>query len=118
MGKSQRDKGARGEREFAELVGGRRVPLSGAAEGYANDVELPNGMKAEVKRRKAGFKQLYDWILDEREKPDIVALRTDRMPWIVSMKLETFLKLIGGKPDAEGQSVEGNEACGDKTTTP
>lgn len=101
MGKSQRDKGARGEREFAELVGGRRVPLSGAVEGYSNDVELPNGMKAEVKRRKSGFKQIYDWVFDEREKPDIVAIRTDRQPWIVAMPLETFQKLIGGETDGE-----------------
>lgn len=97
MGKSQRDKGARGEREFAKLTGGKKVPLSGAAKGYANDVELPNGMKAEVKRRKGGFKQLYDWVLDEREKPDIVALRTDGMPWLVTMKLETFMFLMKGE---------------------
>lgn len=96
MGKSQRDKGARGEREFARLTGGKRVPLSGAVDGYGNDVELPNGMLAEVKRRKGGFKQLYDWVLDEREKPDIVALRTDGMPWLVTMKLDTFLQLMKG----------------------
>ncbi|MDK8182083.1 hypothetical protein [Paenibacillus sp. UMB4589-SE434] len=99
MGKSQRDKGARGEREFAELVGGQRVPLSGAMDGYWNDVKLPNGMEAEVKRRKGGFNQLYQWVLDEREKPDIVAIRTDRRPWLVAMTLETFQDLIGGRQD-------------------
>ena len=94
MGKSQRDKGARGEREVAELLGGKRIPLSGAMQGYANDVELPNGLKVEVKRRASGFKQLYDWVYDEREKPDLVALRTDRRPWIIAMPLETFKKLM------------------------
>lgn len=101
MGKSQRDKGARGERELAELLGGRRIPLSGAMTGYANDVELPNGMKVEVKRRAKGFKQLYDWVYDEREKPDLVAIRTDRNPWIVAMPLETFKKLTGGEPNGK-----------------
>ncbi|WP_435868554.1 hypothetical protein [Bacillus mycoides] len=39
MGKSQRDKGMRREREFASLIGGARVPLSGAMDGYSNDVK-------------------------------------------------------------------------------
>jgi len=39
MGKSQRDKGMRSEREFASLIGGARVPLSGVMDGYSNDVK-------------------------------------------------------------------------------
>ena len=53
MGKLSRDKGMRGEREFAELVGGRRVPLSGAQRGFENDVVVPTSigdLRAEVKR--------------------------------------------------------------------
>ncbi|PFF38983.1 hypothetical protein CN335_12420 [Bacillus thuringiensis] len=38
-GKSQRDNGMRREREFASLIGGARVPLSGAMDGYSNDVK-------------------------------------------------------------------------------
>jgi hypothetical protein len=98
MGRASRDKGMRGEREFAELVAGRRVPLSGAQEGFGNDVEVPTPMgtlRAEVKRRKSGFSTLYGWLEDERERPDIVAFRADRKPWLVAMPLETFLKLIG-----------------------
>jgi hypothetical protein len=95
MGKSQRDKGQRGEREFAKLVDGTKQALSGALGGeFSNDVLLPNGWKAEVKRRKSGFKTLYDWIEDEREKPDCVAIRVDRKDWIVSMKLDKFLELM------------------------
>ncbi len=93
MGKSQRDKGARGEREFAKLTGGHRVPLSGAVEGYSNDV-IAYDMQFEVKRRKSGFKQLYDWIEDERENPDAVALRTDGKQWIVCMTLNKFDELM------------------------
>jgi hypothetical protein len=97
-GRTSRDKGLRGEREFAELVGGRRVPLSGAQRGFENDVLVPTPigyLLAEVKRRKSGFKVLYDWLEDDRELPDLVAFRADRKPWLVAMPLDTFLKLIG-----------------------
>lgn len=89
-GKKSQRKGATGEREFAKLTGGLRVPMSGAMEGFSNDVILPNGMKAEVKRRKEMEKTLYGWILDERENPDLVAFRADNKPWIVAMTLDKF----------------------------
>ena len=98
MGRASRDKGMRGEREFAELVGGKRIPLSGAQNGFENDVEVPTPIgtiRAEVKRRKSGFSTLYGWLEDERERPDIVAFRADRKPWLVAMTLDVFLKLIG-----------------------
>ena len=38
---------------------------------------------------------LYSWLEDERERPDIVAFRADRKPWLVAMPLDVFLKLIG-----------------------
>lgn len=98
MGRASRDKGMRGEREFAGLVGGKRIPLSGAQNGFENDVLVPTPIgtiRAEVKRRKSGFSTLYGWIEDERERPDIVAFRADRKPWLVAMPLDVFLKLIG-----------------------
>lgn len=96
MGKSQRDKGQRREREFAKLIGGHRVPLSGAQEGYSNDV-IGLGLEWEVKSRKSGFKTLYDWVLDERESPDAVALKVDNKPWLVCMTLEKFMELKNGE---------------------
>ena len=98
MGRASRDKGMRGEREFAELVGGKRIPLSGAQKGFENDVLVPTPIgtiRAEVKRRKSGFSTLYSWLEDDRGRPDIVAFRADRKPWIVAMQLDVFLKLIG-----------------------
>lgn len=89
MGLSQRNKGARREREFADLTNGKRVPLSGAVEGYSNDVKAYD-WEWEVKSRRTGFKTLYDWIEDEREEPDAVALKVDRKDWLVAMKLEKF----------------------------
>lgn len=92
-------KGYNGEAEFAELTGGKRVPLSGSVEGYEGDVILPNKWKAEVKRRKEMQKILYSWLLNEREKPDVVAFRADRKPWIVAMTLDKFLYLLDCEKD-------------------
>lgn len=91
MGRSQRDKGARAEREFARLIGGERVPLSGAAGGsYTGDV-VGMGLKWEVKRRADGFRELYKWLNGK----DALAVRADRREWLVVMPLERFLELIG-----------------------
>ena len=90
MGRSERRKGVDAEREFAKLIGGERVPLSGAAGGrYAGDV-VGLGLKWECKRRKDGFKQLYSWL----EGKDALALRADRRPWLVVMPLDRLLELI------------------------
>jgi hypothetical protein len=96
-GRKSKRKGYEGEREFASLIpGSKRVPLSGSVGGdHSNDVILPNGWRAEVKRRKSGMKQLYDWL--NQSNPDVVAFRADRQEWIVSMRLEKFLELMGGK---------------------
>lgn len=99
-GSKSKRKGYEGERELVNLIpGSRRVPLSGAlahmGEELANDVVLPDGTKVEVKRRASGFKTLYDWVLDQREKPDIVAVRTDRMPWLVVMTLDKYMEMKG-----------------------
>ena len=96
MGRSERRKGVEAEREFAKLIGGERVPLSGAAGGrYAGDV-IGLGMRWECKRRKDGFKQLYDWL----EGKDALAVRADRKPWLVVMPLETLLKITEAKEEA------------------
>jgi len=93
VGKSERRKGADAEREFAKLIGGERVPLSGAAGGsYTGDV-VGLGLRWECKRRKDGFRQLYDWL----DGADALAVRADRRPWLVVMPLETLLELIGDR---------------------
>lgn len=91
-------KGNRGELEFSKLVGGKKVPLSGAMrneEDFTNDVILPNGWETEVKRFKDGEKTLYGWILDPIERPDVVAFRADKKPWVVCMHLGNFNRLLG-----------------------
>jgi len=89
-GKSSRDKGGRGERELAKLLGGERVPLSGAQGGsFKGDVIIPYIGTGECKWRKNGFVQLYNW-LDEK---DFLALRADRHEWLIVMRAKD-LKLL------------------------
>ncbi len=97
MGKSQRDKGLRAEREFAKLMGGERVPLSGAAGGsFSGDVEA-QGLRFECKARADGFKQLYAWL----DGSDALALKADRRPWLIVVPLEKWRELTAGS-DANG----------------
>lgn len=96
MGRSERRKGVEAEREFARLIGGERVPLSGAAGGrYAGDV-IGLGLRWECKRRRDGFKQLYDWL----DGADALAVRADRKPWLVVMPLETLMEIVEAKEEA------------------
>lgn len=91
MGKSQRDKGARRERELVEHwrnigVKAQRVPLSGQGHGdegtYAGDVDVfafgPDEapLKGEVKARAngSGFKTIQTWL----GKQDMLVLHADR----------------------------------------
>lgn len=97
MGRGSKRKGYRGEREFADLVGGQRVPLSGAAEGFENDVIL-DGIRFEVKRRKDGFKTLYGWL----KNADALAIRADYKEWLVVLPVGLFLKIFRG----EGNGTE------------
>lgn len=93
-GRASRRKGQRVERDFARLTGGARVPLSGALRGnLSNDVNLPpelGGLSVEVKARAAGFKTLYDWILDDVEKPDALILKADNKPYLVVQTYEMW----------------------------
>ncbi len=103
MGKSQRDKGARVEREIVALlnaipaVEAERVPLSGAAGGsYAGDISMrirDIGLTAEVKSRKdgKGFKTLEDWL----GKNDLLILKRDRQTPMVVLPWNTFEKITG-----------------------
>lgn len=100
MGRSQRDKGLRAEREFARIIGGERVPLSGAAGGrFVGDVIDSDGRRWEVKVRKDGFKMLYKWI----ENVDFLAIRSDRSEWLVVLRIDDYLRLVG---DERGKTSE------------
>jgi len=105
-GKASRDKGARREREFVNLlkkegIKAERVPLSGACGGsYSGDIRLwlhncgflpDEEYVAEVKCRKngAGFKTINKWLADN----DMLFLKQDRIDPMVVLTWDSFLAL-------------------------
>ncbi|WJQ12778.1 hypothetical protein QT238_11360 [Geobacillus stearothermophilus] len=104
-GRKSKRKGYAGERELVSLIpGAKRVPLSGSIGGeHSNDVILPNGWRVEVKRRKSGMKQLYDWL--EQSNPDMVAFRADRKKWIAIMTMDKLMELMGVDEDEPAHDI-------------
>ena len=113
MGKASRDKGARAEREIAKLLGGERVPLSGAAGGsYTGDVIAPHLGRGEVKIRARGFKQLYGWL----DGNDFLAIRADRKDWLVIMPLAD-VKLLIDELDELKRGLNNGQATQERPAT-
>lgn len=82
----------------AEAAGldARRVFGSGAhkaqlGEDFAGDVVV-EGLRIECKRRKGGFKLLYDAF--EQDDADVVCVRADRSPRIYLLRERLFLELL------------------------
>lgn len=100
MSKSQRTKGANGEREVCDLIAadfGRTVKRQlGQARDSGEDIALPP-FRIEVKRRRGGIASLR-WLEQAEagakpgERP-IVVLREDRGSWAVLMRWSDFVAL-------------------------
>ncbi len=88
-GRSPRRKGDSREREFAAAIGGQRVPLSGAQEGYPGDVKAL-GLTWQVKARANGFRTLHAAL----DSADALALKADRLPWLVVLPLDRFREMV------------------------
>jgi len=113
MGKSERQKGQRGEREVAEEINKvfgvkwARVPGSGGMD-IKGDVRRPFGIKKtlcdmfhwEVKFQEhlniweAFIQSERDALLDPTNPSPIVVLRRSRTPWRVLIDLRLFLELL------------------------
>ena len=78
---NNRSRGARGEREFAELIGGKKVSRT----GYPGpDVVGEDGTVYEVKRIKRMPALLASWLRQMSEEgATVIAFRADRSRWIV-----------------------------------
>lgn len=110
MGKSQRAKGARGERELAKLwqeavphVAVRRTGQDQAhqAESKPGDIDvggLPYSVEAKRRKRlswttiREGLAQAVD-AASEGEMP-VLCAREDRGEWIVALRLEDWLEVV------------------------
>jgi Holliday junction resolvase len=97
-GRSPRQKGNRVERFLVNLLQERgfaaeRIPLSGAAGGsFKGDVTvalLGVDRTAEVKARKHGFQQLYQWL----DGNDLLIVKQDRAEPIVIIKLTLAVEI-------------------------
>lgn len=102
-GKPSRDKGARREREIVAShiaigVQARRVPLSGAVDGFKGDVQiwaLGGVLTGEVKARKDGFKTLRTWLTDA----DVLFLMADRAEPLVCIPWSRWAQILGERND-------------------
>lgn len=104
MGKSQRTKGAAGEREVCELIFqnlGIQVHrnLSQTRDGGA-DIKL-NPYSLEVKRR-AAIGNLYEWMEQASNERPIVVCRADRKEWLAVLPIEELFRLIREEVSATG----------------
>jgi len=96
-GRRSRNKGYRIERELVLKhkeagIPCKRVPLSGAQEGYPGDLMVEDKYLAEVKARASGsgFKTLERWLGEN----DLLFLRRDRADPLVVMPWEMYLRLL------------------------
>lgn len=99
MGKSQRRKGGRRERELVNLF--KSMGLKAVRVGYEGsntaDVDVYKvGRDApfcgECKARKDGFKLLYAWL--DKEGADYLALRADNAEWLFVLPERVFRELM------------------------
>jgi len=69
---------------------------------FASDVVV-EGLRIECKRRKSGFKLLYDAF--DQDDSDVVCVRADRMPRMYLMREDVFLHLIKQKKEREVEVI-------------
>jgi Holliday junction resolvase len=102
MGRTSREKGKRGEREFARLLAGlgfeaRRTQQFSGREGTADVASSIPGVHWEVKRyaRIAAMRFLEQ---ADRDRTDdalpVVAMREDSGPWVVMIKADDVVDLV------------------------
>lgn len=109
--RGRKRKGDRFERAVVAVmqshgIDARRVPLSGAAEGWKGDIwaEGPAGqLVLECKMRAAGQKTIRDWLADN----DILVLGADRQAPLAVMRLNDLCDLLaealGVNPIGDGE---------------
>ena len=98
MGKSQRNKGYRGEHNLVNYlkkhgVEAIRVPLSGASTFAKGDIVIQNKYRGEVKLRKDGFKMIYKWLADN----DMLFIKADRKQYLAVIPLDLLIELLNKK---------------------
>jgi hypothetical protein len=119
---NSRNKGKRGEKEFAALLrehgfdARRGQQFSGSPDSPDVVCEALAWLHIEVKRTQA--LNLTDACAqaegDSKGKPWIVAHRRNRAPWLITMRAETFFDLIREFQPQRHGDAEGTDGCGVK----
>ena len=94
MSNPSKEKGSKFERKVVKMLKAngyiaRKVPLSGASEGYKADVHidyLGTTRTVECKKRKSGFKQIYDWLADNHA----LVIEQDRKEPLIITRLKDY----------------------------
>ena len=114
MGKSEREKGKRGEQEIAALLRSfgfdarRTAQYCGKNSDAADVIGIP-GLHIEVKRQEKT--RIQEWMRqaerDCGEKVPCVIHRRSREPWYVTLPLDGFMKILKGElGDATSGTVQ------------
>jgi hypothetical protein len=126
-GRASKRKGYRGEKKWAQFIGGERVPLSGALGGeLSGDVRQPElGITYEVKSPKGGFDRAFGWLEIEpghgvenvkhskavedgrKRAPDALVVLVDNSPPLVVMTGQTWRHLLNLFANARAQAERG-----------
>lgn len=109
--RGRKRKGDRFERAVVEAMGAhglqaKRVPLSGAMEGWKGDIWLEGpagGLVLECKMRANGQKTIREWLGDN----DALVVGADRQTPLVVLRLTDYCSLlaeaIGTTPEGDGE---------------
>lgn len=120
MGKSSRDKGKRGEREFAALLRSlgfdeaRRTVQYCGNTGDADDVAGVEGLHFEVKRCETT--KIGEWTKQaardctDTNKVPVVAHRRNGEPWLITIPAIDFLLIYKDAQNGEKRQQEEKEA--------
>ena len=122
MPNRSREKGNRGERAIVALLkayglDAYRVPLSGAARGFKDDVELriPNRtLRIESKVRSKGFKNIYLWI----RGADILVVKKDHEKPLAIIDLQLLGQILSQIHRSQTENVAGKTLLRKPLDTP
>lgn len=121
-GRSSRNKGKSGEREAAKVLGGLLGTEMRRAQQFAGGVDSADiigvpGLHVEVKRveRLRLYDAIEQSVNDAGVSCPIVMHRTNRQPWLVSLRAEDLVRLSRIITEACGTTGTSTDFCGEPT---
>jgi Holliday junction resolvase len=104
VGRASRQKGARGERDFRDLLRDHGFACDRDGSEFGDLRHEVEGVHFEVKRQER--LSLPAWLRQAEEDADgrvpVVAFRQSRQPWRVVIPADHYLELLHNRPRGEG----------------